>query len=60
VYRAALDPKLLELRPIEAIPEYPNTDRGALLRVARPLVDPMADPSHQESLEKLRSLGYVN
>jgi hypothetical protein len=51
---------LLELRPIEAIPEYPNTDRGALLRVARPLVDPLADPSHQESLEKLRSLGYVN
>jgi predicted AlkP superfamily phosphohydrolase/phosphomutase len=54
----AIDPRLLERHPIRMIPGYPGTDRTALLR--RNDADGIAaDPNREETLERLRALGYL-
>jgi predicted AlkP superfamily phosphohydrolase/phosphomutase len=56
VLREAIDPHTLELHPIDMISEYPGTDRSELLRSK---VSDSFDPTAEEAMEKLRSLGYI-
>lgn len=56
VLEAAITPELLARRPIRAVPEYPGTDRSALLRRR---IQVERDPADERALERLRSLGYV-
>jgi len=60
ILEEALDPGLLSRFPPRMIAEYPGTDRTDLLRSREGANDsPESDPARQESLEKLRSLGYI-
>jgi predicted AlkP superfamily phosphohydrolase/phosphomutase len=57
VLEEAITPDRLGRQPIRMIPEYPGTDRSALLRS---ISNPSApDPSREREMEKLRSLGYI-
>ncbi len=57
VLEGAVTPQRLQRQPISMIPEYPGTDRSALLRS---ITNPSApDPSREREMEKLRSLGYI-
>jgi predicted AlkP superfamily phosphohydrolase/phosphomutase len=54
----ALLPAVLARRPVAAVAEYPGTDRRHLLR--RHLTTSLPeDPTRDESIERLRALGYV-
>ena len=57
VLEEAITPNRLELQPIRMIPEYPGTDRTALLRSTSNRYVP--DPNREREMEKLRSLGYI-
>jgi predicted AlkP superfamily phosphohydrolase/phosphomutase len=60
VIEAAIRPADLQRFPIAMLAEYPETDRFSLLRSRTPTAEPEeADPAFEESLEKLKSLGYV-
>ncbi len=54
----AIDPGLLERRPVRMVEAYPGTDRTHLLRAAVE-TDAAQDPTHDEAMEKLKSLGYI-
>jgi len=58
VLESAIRREVLDRRPIVMVPEYPGTDRRDRVRSAtRPGDD--EDPSRDEALDKLRSLGYI-
>jgi hypothetical protein len=60
VLEEAVDPNLLLRFPPRMIPEYPETDRTGLLRSRTDPADAAEeDPLSRESLERLRSLGYI-
>jgi predicted AlkP superfamily phosphohydrolase/phosphomutase len=48
---------ILARHPVAAVAEYPGTDRGHLLR--RHLSTSPKDPNRDESIDRLRALGYV-
>jgi predicted AlkP superfamily phosphohydrolase/phosphomutase len=62
VLEAAIRQDRLARHPVRAIPEYPGTDRSALLFAAPGSGDalPDIDPTMDASMDRLRSLGYVN
>lgn len=61
VLEAAIDPATLASRSITMVAEYPGTDRTQLLRVAATddAGEDEPDPDREETLEKLRTLGYI-
>lgn len=60
VLEAAIRPDTLAAHPVAMVPEYPGTGRAGLLRAARPPSPGEIDPTHEEAMEKLRSLGYIH
>jgi len=57
VLEELIAPERLERQPVRMIPEYPGTDRTALLRTVSNQYAP--DPNREREMEKLRSLGYI-
>lgn len=58
VIETAFDPERLAARPIRMVSGYPGTDRSGVARAPRGEGEEL-DPARQESMEKLRSLGYI-
>ena len=56
VIQSALAPEFLRRRPIRMVAEYRGTDRSDRMREA---TTHAIDPTGDEALERLRSLGYI-